>query len=223
VRVRAGFVAAAILAAAGAMMIAFATPRGRPPEPARRPAAQSPVASSSAPHRPLALDRSEPVYLDVPAIGVHTPLVGLGLNADGTIALPPPRRNAPAGWYRYLPTPGEIGPAVIVGHLDSARYGPAVFFRLASLRTGDTVSVRRADGSTAVFSVVALAEYPKTSFPTDTVYGPVDYPALRLITCGGSFDQAHHRYRANIVAYAVLVAAHRPAPRDNPGDVHGTA
>ena len=131
-------------------------------------------------------------------------MTALGLNADGTIAVPPLRRNAPAGWYRYLPTPGEVGPAVILGHVDTARDGPAVFYRLHELRPGDTVTVRRADGSTAVFTVRQVAEYPKSAFPAQTVYGSVDYPALRLITCGGSFDQTHRQYRTNVVVYATL-------------------
>src|SRR6266540_2780718 len=94
---------------------------------------------------PAPLGPSVPVHLDIPAIGVSTPLITLGLNADGTIAVPPLQRDAPAGWYRYLATPGEVGPAVILGHVDTARDGPAVFYRLHQLRPGDTVGVRRMD------------------------------------------------------------------------------
>lgn len=155
---------------------------------------------------PAPLGRSVPVHLDIPAIGVSTPLMALGLNVDGTIAVPPLRHDAPAGWYRYLVTPGEIGPAVILGHVDTAYEGPAVFYRLRDLQRGDTVAVRRADGSTAVFTVTRVDQYLKRAFPTETVYGAVDHPALRLITCGGTFDPVKHEYRGNVVVYATLTA-----------------
>jgi sortase (surface protein transpeptidase) len=116
------------------------------------------------------------------------------------------RRDAPAGWYRYLPTPGETGPAVILGHVDTAQEGPAVFYRLRDVNPGDTVTVRRLDGSTAVFTVSQVAEYPKSTFPTEAVYGPLDHPGLRLTTCGGSFDPIRREYRGNVVAYATLTA-----------------
>jgi sortase (surface protein transpeptidase) len=155
---------------------------------------------------PAPLGPSVPVHLDIPAIGVSTPLMALGLNADGTIAVPPLGHDAPAGWYRYLPTPGEVGPAVILGHVDTASDGPAVFYRLRDLRRGDTITVRRLDGGTAVFTVTQVAQYPKLAFPTETVYGAVDHPALRLITCGGTFDPIHRQYRGNVIAYAALTA-----------------
>ncbi|MFR9781000.1 class F sortase [Micromonospora sp. MS34] len=156
---------------------------------------------------PAALARSVPLRLDIPAIGVHTKLVPLGLEEDGSIEVPPLTGGAPAGWYRNLASPGESGTAVILGHVDSARDGPAVFFRLAALRAGDTVSVGRTDGSTAAFTVTDVVEYPKSAFPAETVYGPADRPALRLITCGGQFDYVRRSYRANIVVYATLTHA----------------
>jgi sortase (surface protein transpeptidase) len=158
---------------------------------------------------PLPLGRSVPVHLDIPAIGVSTPLMALGLNADGTVAVPPLRPDAPAGWYRHLATPGEVGPAVILGHVDTAAAGTAVFHRLRDLRPGDTVTVRRTNGSTAVFTVDRLAQYPKSAFPADAVYGPVDHPALRLVTCGGAFDAIHREYRGNLIVYATLTATAR--------------
>jgi hypothetical protein len=153
------------------------------------------------------LGRSEPVHLDIPAIGVSSALIPLGLNADGTIEVPPLGRSAPAGWYRYLATPGEIGPAVLLGHVDSARDGPAVFFRLTDLRAGDPIAVRRADGRTAVFSVTRVEEYPKSGFPTESVYGALDHPELRLVTCGGAFDKLRRQYHGNVVAYATFTHA----------------
>lgn len=153
----------------------------------------------------VAMGASVPVHLDIPAIGVSTSLMELGLNPDGTIAVPPLQAGAPAGWYKHLATPGETGPAVILGHVDTARDGPAVFYQLPKLRPGDEVSVRRADGRTAVFGVDRVAEYPKAQFPSAEVYGATDRPVLRLITCGGTFDRLHRSYRGNVVVFATLL------------------
>ena len=146
--------------------------------------------------------RSVPVRLDIPSIGVHTRLIRLGLAKDGTVEVPPLDGDAPAGWYEHSVTPGETGPAVMLGHVDSARDGPAVFYRLASLKPGAEVSVRRANGTTIRFAVTQVARYPKTGFPTSDVYGPTPYPALRLVTCGGSFDRNRGSYRDNVVVSA---------------------
>ncbi|MFC7529878.1 class F sortase [Actinoplanes sp. GCM10030250] len=151
------------------------------------------------------LPRSEPVRLEIPAIKLRTGLTAVGLNRDGTIEVPPLRANAPAGWYRHSPTPGEPGPSVIIGHVDSAREGPAVFFRVRELRPGDTITVRRTDSTVARFTVTRVASYPKLDFPTSEVYGPVDHPALRLVTCGGSFDRSRGSYRSNVVVYAEAI------------------
>jgi sortase (surface protein transpeptidase) len=166
-----------------------------------------PIASSAAPAPVLdtqGMGASAPVRLVIPAIGVDTALMSLGLNPDGTVEVPPLKAGAPAGWYRNLRTPGEVGPAVLLGHVDTAHDGPAVFYRLRELRPGDVASVRRADGTVAVFVVERVVEVPKTDFPTDDVYGPVGYPALRLVTCGGTFDHVRHEYRGNILVYARL-------------------
>ncbi len=161
--------------------------------------------------RPVSLTRSRPVRLDIPRIGVHTRLAELGLAGDGSLALPPPSANAPAGWYRYLASPGEDGPAVIVGHVDSARDGPAVFYRLGVLRGGDLVDVERADGVVAHFAVTEVVSVPKARFPSAAVYGPLRYPGLRLITCGGSFDRDGGHYRNNVIVFARLIGATTPA------------
>ena len=156
---------------------------------------------------PTPLSRSTPTRLDIPSIGVSTALMTLGLNADGTIAVPPLRTDAPAGWYQYLATPGETGPAVLLGHVDTARDGPAVFYRLRDLHPGDRISVQRADGRTAVFAVDRVAEYAKSDFPAASVYGSVDRPVLRLITCGGTFDHVHRQYRGNVIVFATYTGA----------------
>jgi sortase (surface protein transpeptidase) len=155
------------------------------------------------------LRRSRPVALRIPAIAVDSPLRALGLNPDHTVQVPPLTRVSYAGWYEYSPTPGSVGPSVILGHIDSAAYGPGVFFRLGDLRQRDKVYVARADGTVAVFEVERVVEYRKNRFPTLQVYGNVDHAALRLITCGGKFDFSTHNYQDNIVAYAALVSDYR--------------
>jgi hypothetical protein len=153
------------------------------------------------------LPASPPVRLDIPAAGVRTDLITLGLRGDGTVEVPPhaDRDTSRAGWYRHSPTPGERGPAVLLGHVDSADDGPAVFFDLGALRPGDTATVRRADGRDAVFRVTRVATYPKDRFPTDEVYGDTAGAELRLITCGGAFDRGAGSYTDNVVVDAVLI------------------
>lgn len=155
----------------------------------------------------LVLAKSVPVRLDIPAIGVDTPLMKLGLNADRTVQVPPIERDSPAGWYQLSPTPGELGPSVILGHVTVGQFGNGVFLRLAQLHTGDRVDVSRADGSVAEFSVDKVAQYPKSTFPTQEVYGNIDHAGLRLITCGGAKNLATDTYPDNVVVYASLVSA----------------
>jgi len=147
------------------------------------------------------LGRSTPVRVQIPSIGVNSELMQLGLAGNGTMEVPP--SGFPAGWFTGAPTPGQIGPAVIAGHVDWSG-AEGVFFNLREVKTGDKVDVARADGSTAVFNVSAVEEYPKDAFPTNKVYGDLDHPGLRVITCGGSFDHAARSYVDNIVVYADL-------------------
>ena len=144
-----------------------------------------------------------PVTLTIPAIGVQTSLVKLGLTAAGALQVPP--STAVAGWYTGSPRPGAIGSAVIAGHIDS-HTGPGVFFRLSQLRPGDHVYVRRADGTLAIFRVTAVRSYSKNQFPTQAVYGATPDAELRLITCGGTFDSQTGSYLSNTVVYAVQVS-----------------
>jgi hypothetical protein len=188
---------------------ATATPSSDSPPPPPgppAPAEAAPTTSASDRAGPEPLGRSVPVRLTIPAIGVDTSLLQLGLHADGTIEVPPVSGDAPAGWYRNLASPGEVGPAVVIGHVDSARDGPAVFFRLRQLRAGDQITVHRQDGRTAVFAVDRVAEYAKAAFPTAEVYGGLDHAALRLVTCGGQFDRFRREYLGNVVAFATLTA-----------------
>jgi LPXTG-site transpeptidase (sortase) family protein len=144
-----------------------------------------------------------PVALTIPAIGVQTSLIDLGLTAAGALQVPP--STAVAGWYTGSPRPGGIGPTVIAGHIDS-HVGPGVFFHLAQLRPGDHVYVRRSDGTLAVFRVTAVQSYAKDHFPTLAVYGATPDAELRLITCGGTFDPQLGSYLNNTVVYAVQVS-----------------
>lgn len=180
--------------------------------PTTRPASGSADAPSTttAPTGPV-LAASAPTVLDIPALGVHHDLITLGHKPDGTVEVPPLSDVAVPGWDRFSPTPGELGPAVILGHVDAATQGKGVFYSLGALRPGDTVSITRTDHSIAVFRVDGVNEYSKDTFPTLSVYGNTPDPQLRLITCGGPYDPETHNYLSNIVAFATLVDSH-PAP-----------
>jgi Sortase domain len=144
---------------------------------------------------------ARPVWLTIPAIGVRAAVQELGLNPDGTLQVP--TSTTVTGWYTGSPRPGAVGSAIIVGHVDS-RIGPAVFFWLRTMRPGEHVYVRRADGTLAVFTVTSVRMYAKDRFPTAAVYGPVPDAELRLITCGGVFDPSLGSYLSNVVVYARL-------------------
>jgi hypothetical protein len=150
-------------------------------------------------------DAPSPAPRDVriPAIGVDSRLVPLGVDRSG--ALVPPDDTATAGWFSGGTAPGAVGPAVLAGHVDSYR-GPGVFFRLRRLAPGDVVLVDRADGSTVSFTVTAVDSYPKDAFPTDRVYAPTPSPELRLITCGGTFDRSVRSYEDDVVVSARATA-----------------
>ena len=157
----------------------------------------------------LTLARSLPVSISIPDIGVTSKLMYVGLNKDGTLQAPPlndPPLTNEAAWYKYSPTPGQLGPAIIEGHVDSAQDGPSVFFRLGSLKPGDLVRITLKDHQVAVFKISGVRSYPKDQFPTSLIYGGISYAGLRLITCGGSFDYATGHYLSNTVAFASLVS-----------------
>jgi sortase (surface protein transpeptidase) len=186
--------------AAVAVLMALVLPRSTPAAPSahasevRVPVPVSVVSGSGD-------EAAAPTRVRVPAIDVDSHLVRLRVDDDGSLV--PPDDFARAGWFTEGPAPGETGPAVIAGHVDSYR-GPAVFFRLSELEEGDEVVVDRRDGSTARFTVTEVDRYPKDRFPTEKVYGPTARPELRLITCGGEFDPDARSYRDNVVVSAVL-------------------
>ncbi len=194
-----------ILAGTSAVGVVFVSQQHAP-----QPSAGAAGAIAPAGHGP-SLQRSMPVSVDIPAIGVTSKLLHLGLNADGTIQVPSLVTSAgDAAWYKYSATPGQIGASVIEGHVDSYQ-GPAVFYRLGALHPGDTIDVTLADGVTAIFRVTGVRQYPKSNFPTAAIYGGTDYAALRLITCGGVFDYATGHYLSSTVVFASLISS-RPAP-----------
>ncbi len=175
-----------------------------------RPGKTVPVVAPTFPTtaKGLILQASAPVSLTIPSLGVSSTLLDLGLNADGTVQVPSlDDPHSKAGWYRNSPEPGSIGPAIILGHIDSKKFGPGVFYNLGNLKPGQEVDVTRKDGSVAVFRIDGVRSYPKNKFPTKEVYGNIDHAGLRLITCGGTFDADSGSYESNIVAFASLASA----------------
>jgi sortase (surface protein transpeptidase) len=143
-----------------------------------------------------------PASLIIPEIGVQTRLIRLGLTKSGALQVPP--TAFVAGWYTGSPRPGDIGSSIIIGHIDSMST-PGIFYNLRLLRPGQRAYIRQADGKLAVFRVTAVHMYLKARFPTAAVYGATPDAQLRLITCGGTFDQATHHYLSNVVAFATLI------------------
>ena len=168
------------------------------PAPVAQPAGLPATATAAA----TATAESRPTRLLIPAIAVDAELIDLGLQPDGSLEVPPD--GSTAGWYTGSPTPGETGPSVLAAHVDwHGEQG--VFYHLRDVQPGDEVRVERADGSAALFRVGRVEQYPKDSFPTAEVYGDVPNPQLRLITCGGDFDDDARSYVDNIVVYADAV------------------
>lgn len=148
---------------------------------------------------------SVPVRIEISKLAVDAPVMRLGLNPDGTVQVPPLADHDLAGWYTGSVTPGQDGSSVILGHVDSYS-GGSVFYAIKNLKRGDQVTIARADGRTATFTVDGVQKVAKVAFPSDAVYGNTAYPSLRLITCGGPFDEATGEYLDNIVVYAHLAA-----------------
>jgi hypothetical protein len=179
---------------------------GGAPTAADRSVASDAGAATAAPLRAAVLPKSLPLRVQIPAVGldsgVDSGLLELGLQADGSLEVPPD--GASAGWYTGAPTPGELGPAIIAAHVDWEGE-PGVFYDLRDVRPGNEVEVTREDGAIAVFRVSRVEQFPKGAFPTDVVYGDIDHAGLRLITCGGSFDREARSYEDNIVVFAELL------------------
>jgi LPXTG-site transpeptidase (sortase) family protein len=212
-----GNVAVAVaLAAVAATLLAVGLARQEPTPPSPPQSAQksaptehvpapsaspSPDGTGRATRGPF-LPESEPVRIEVPRLGISSPLERLGRQHSG--AMETPQNPDRAGWYAPGPTPGEQGPAAIAGHV-TWNGDRSVFFRLGELEKGDRVHVLRKDGRTAVFEVQRTERYPKEEFPTIRVYQNIEHAGLRLITCGGEFNEATHYYSDNVVVFASLV------------------
>jgi large repetitive protein len=187
--------------AAGAAAVASIPVATGPPAATAAPYAARPAGANAAPLAPSGM------RIRVPAIGVDAPVVSLDLNSDRTLQVP--TDPADAGWWSGGTTPGQRGPAVIVGHVNwNGR--PAVFAQLGRLRPGQAILVTHPGGETDRFLVTGTAVYPKAAFPTNLVYGPQPAPVLRLITCTGRFEAATGHYADNLVVFARLAPDMRP-------------
>ena len=171
-------------------------------------AGPTPVRIDPAPSAINVSNSSRPLYVNIPAIGVGSELVELGLDANDELEVPADFNQA--GWFRNGAIPGEVGPAIIAGHLDSI-LGPAIFSKLSLLKPGDLIKILRVDSKVLTFSVSRIDSFPKEYFPTDQVYGSTTEPELRLITCGGNFNQKDRSYSGNTVVYARLLSAENSA------------
>ena len=179
------------------------------PAQSQAPAAPAPAAR---PYRGVSVDglpESAPERIDIPRLGVHAPLMVVDQRSDGTIDTPPFSKPGTAGWYDGSVTPGEVGTALIVGHVDT-HTGPAVFYVLSSVKRGDTIDVERADHSTAQFTVDSVRVIRRSDFD-NSIYTDTSVPELHLITCGGHFDRKTQEYTSNVVVFAHLVSA-QPMP-----------
>jgi sortase (surface protein transpeptidase) len=168
------------------------------------PEVQAPVVPEPpAPALHPVMAASSPISFRIPSIGARSELLQLGLQRDGTLQVPPGNPGAPAAWYFHSPTPGERGPAILLGHVNATDGGPGVFANLRDLKIGATIEVARADGTTAVFVVERGEQYDKDSFPTQAVYGNTEGSELRLITCDG-YNRSTGEFDDNYVVYAKL-------------------
>lgn len=146
---------------------------------------------------------ADPVHLSIPSVGIEADFEGpLGLNEDKTVAVPDSYETV--GWYQYGPKPGELGPSVVLGHFDSYK-APAVFYDLVYTKPGEIITITREDGTKADFIIERLVHRSQTDFPTEEVYGNLEYPGLRLITCSGFYDHGKQVYSHNLIVYARLI------------------
>ncbi len=192
-----------VLGIAGSCVFGGQIVTGQRVAPAKTFAAK-PVAIKQATPAIQPLPASEPTNIAIPAVNIDVSVIPVGQASNGAVQMPP-ITDWTAGWYKYSPTPGQVGPSIIVGHVDNYE-NIWVFWRLRYVQPGNDVYISRADGSTAHFKVNALMQYNQADFPTQTVYGNLSYPGLRIITCGGTFNSATGSYDQNTVVYATLVS-----------------
>jgi LPXTG-site transpeptidase (sortase) family protein len=197
----------------GALLIHndLGTPAGLEPQAgpaAVAPATPHPSSSKTAAGADLALPRSVPKRISIPEIDVDAPFTALSIGASGRLDAPPRDDNNLVGWFKGAASPGERGSSIVVGHVDT-KTGPAVFLELRTLKPGSKVDITRADGIVARFKVDAVDTFSKADFPDDRVYADTPSPQLRLITCGGNYDQETQNYEDNVVVFAHLDSAKR--------------
>ncbi|WP_019808882.1 class F sortase [Saccharomonospora halophila] len=167
--------------------------------PGGSPRSDPPPASAVEVTKPY--DDLRPTRVEIPAIGAASDLITVAVTVEGEMAVPPAREPMQAAWYRLSPVPGEDGPAILLGHVDG--YGePGIFHDLHRLEPGDEIRVHRSDDRRLTFTVTGSERVPKEEFPTEAVYGNTEGPELRLITCGGVFDDAEHSYTDNVIVNA---------------------
>jgi hypothetical protein len=198
-------VAAVCLVAAGASF--FESYRAEAGQRHLVPARTSPVAVTTPPATtlatsPLPVAVARPVQVDIPAVGLSAPVVPVGLNVAGQMVMPNP---SVAGWYRLGPAPGAVGPAVIVGHVDTYK-GAAVFYQLTAVRVGEEIVVVRADGGRSRFVITAVTVVRKAVFPTQDVFAPTPTASIRLITCTGTFDLRSRHYVDSLIVWGVAAS-----------------
>jgi LPXTG-site transpeptidase (sortase) family protein len=145
---------------------------------------------------------ADPVNLNIPSLNISAPFIHLGLNADHTLEVP--KTATDVGWFIHGAKPGDIGPAVVVGHLDSPK-GPAVFANLKNIKAGDLITINRVDSTSVQYKVDSISKFSQDNFPTEAVYGTINYAGLRLITCAGTYNKAQGHYSDNLVVFATLV------------------
>jgi len=148
----------------------------------------------------VVLPKSTPIRIRIPSISLDSKLMKLGLEADGSLQVPP--KAFPAGWYIGSPTPGQVGPSIIAGHIDWN--GPGVFYSLNRVRLGDQIIISRIDGTIVTFKVTRIAAFLKSAFPTNDVYGNLSYPGIRLITCG-DYNFKLHNYVRDLVVFGAMI------------------
>ncbi|GAA1030150.1 MULTISPECIES: class F sortase [Amycolatopsis] len=189
-------------AVAGALLLSLSLSACGSDAPAA-PAAQAPASAAVPVTKPFSGLR--PTSVEIPKIGAKSTLITVMPNKDGQISVPSVKNPMQAAWYRLSPVPGDVGPAIVLGHVDGD-HKPGIFYKLKDVNPGDEVDVERSDGKKLKFVVDRKEQVPKDTFPTQAVFGNTDKPQLRIITCGGVFDHAEHSYKDNIVVYANLVS-----------------
>lgn len=200
----------AVAAGLGALLIHNSLDSPADLKPQSRPSAIAPATPrATAPAADPTLPRSLPKRLSIPEIGVNAPFTELSIGVSGQLNPPPANDTNLVGWFRDGASPGERGSSIVVGHVDT-KTGPAVFSRLLTLQPGSMVHITRADSVVASFKVDSVDSFSKADFPNDRVYADSSSPQLRLITCGGDYNQNTREYEENVVVFAHLDSARRP-------------